>query len=602
MEAVDCVSAGAPWGAVAGVVPTGLPRTSAPRSFRRRYTTSSSQQTVPTDIEQPWSTDDVNSASSVTAASSGGTALRGGEEVEGPSPRGLEESRPGGGALGESCGEAAADVAGRERAKENCSAANRGGLLEQQEGKGQSTQRTPFTVRPSKQQQPSSPSLGARRFAAGRGSSLGAGRSGSSLRSRMSMAPPLGTSLDDRSVSNAPSRPGSAEPCARPPPPALRRRSGSSTSSSPKQAMSPPCSPPPLHRPSRAGAPSSDVQVGGGGRATPAPPSEPAAPASRFSGWTWATRQDFQLRDLRAVSYLGRGHFGSVQSVVLEREGREPELFALKSMKKDAFKRKGEEKYAFWERDTMRAVNHPFHIQIVSTFKSATRLYMLLEYAPHGELSQRIVRRAGLAKREDSRFYAANVLLALKYLHERGIIHRDVKPANLLLDARGFVKMCDFGFARELPLGERTLSIAGTYSYLSPEQCANGAYDHGVDIWSWGITIYEMLFGVTPFEAPRDELFKKQTMLNIQEQPLIFPADFADRNARDLLGKVLHRNAAERMGACSGCFEPILAHPWFKEVDWDALEKQEIQPPPPCLPSSRPSDLMQGEEQELFRV
>ena len=76
-------------------------------------------------------------------------------------------------------------------------------------------------------------------------------------------------------------------------------------------------------------------------------------------------------------------------------------------------------------------------------------------------------------------------------------MHRDLKPANLLVDAKGYLKLCDFGFARIMPIGEKTRSLAGTYAYLHPAQCRDEPYDHSVDLWAFGITVFEMMYGVS---------------------------------------------------------------------------------------------------------
>lgn len=123
-----------------------------------------------------------------------------------------------------------------------------------------------------------------------------------------------------------------------------------------------------------------------------------------------------------------------------------------------------------------------------------------MEYAPNCDLTSHIQPGVGLEDIRLPRFYAANIILALKYMHERQLVHRDIKPGNLLVDTHHRLKVCDYGFARVLPHGERTHSIAGTLPYNSPEQFLGEGYDHSVDLWALGVTVYEMLFGALPFD------------------------------------------------------------------------------------------------------
>lgn len=192
-----------------------------------------------------------------------------------------------------------------------------------------------------------------------------------------------------------------------------------------------------------------------------------------------------------------------------------PEKFALKVLDRSKFESKREEGYVFNERNMMLEIDHHFHVKLINTFKSPLRLYLLMEYVPGDTLASRIERGNGLPE-PVACFYAANFVIALHYLHQvcpishlpfafillttclqRGIMHRDVKPSNTLIGSDGYLRLCDYGFSRQLPLGETTRTIAGTYAYLHPAQCRDEEYDHSVDLWAMGVSVYEMLYGVS---------------------------------------------------------------------------------------------------------
>mmetsp|Transcript_49837 Transcript_49837/g.63843 ORF Transcript_49837/g.63843 Transcript_49837/m.63843 type:complete len:373 (-) Transcript_49837:72-1190(-) len=313
-----------------------------------------------------------------------------------------------------------------------------------------------------------------------------------------------------------------------------------------------------------------------------------------FKGWSYASRPDIRLGELVAVDFLGKGHFGEVKCVAW-RPNKGPEtkgLYALKILERDRFENKmvasgrSEEYYIFNEREIMIEVNSSFHIKLINTYKSSKNLYILMEYAPGRNLKDQIERGKGLTDSSQQgalnrvKFYAANLVLAMQHLHRRQITHRDLKPGNILIDNQGYLKVCDYGFSRWLPIGGKTRSIAGTYNYLTPEQCLDDDYDHNVDIWCLGITVYNMSYGVTPFEAPEGAAdWQKITMNNIQNKPLSFI-----ESTRDLPmpGKLFVKSILSREPKRFGYdlnYEAIKTHVWFNGVDFDALENRSLKSP-----------------------
>ena len=267
---------------------------------------------------------------------------------------------------------------------------------------------------------------------------------------------------------------------------------------------------------------------------------------------------------------------------------------------------RSEEYYIFNEREIMIEIDSPFHIKLLNTYKSAKNLYILMEYAPGRNLKDQVDRQHGLSDdylsdtpsraldgsqpsgpgadpRPISRvkFYAANLVLALKHLHCRQIVHRDIKPSNLLIDEQGYLKVCDYGFARWLPADGRTRSIAGTYNYLTPEQCLDDDYGHEVDLWCLGITVYNMTYGCTPFEAAEGTAdWQKVTMDNIQHKKIRF---LDNRKELPMAGKLfikslLEKRYEDRFGIDLN-YDTICAHAWFQGIDFEALERRQVKAP-----------------------
>ena len=152
-------------------------------------------------------------------------------------------------------------------------------------------------------------------------------------------------------------------------------------------------------------------------------------------------------------------------------EGTE-EVFALKSMLREDIKAQRSEQSVLDEKDLMAEVAHPFIVNLVNTYKSSKRLYMLMECVQGGELYSRIhTNAAGALDPATVEFYAANVAVALNHLHAKDIVYRDLKPENILVDGTGYLKVCDFGFAVRLPLGQKTYTLVRPRCVQDPLAC-----------------------------------------------------------------------------------------------------------------------------------
>ncbi|TFK25075.1 AGC/PKA protein kinase [Coprinopsis marcescibilis] len=285
-------------------------------------------------------------------------------------------------------------------------------------------------------------------------------------------------------------------------------------------------------------------------------------------------RSGLSLSDFDVRGTLGTGTFGKVLLVrhktAHDAHGAQSH-FAMKVLRKNVIVQLRQVEHVNAERYILSRVNHPFIVDLFATFQDSLNVYMLMSYVPGGELFTHL-RRAQRFTPDVTRFYLATIILALKYLHSFNIIYRDLKPENLLLDSRGYLRLTDFGFAKIVD--DRTWTLCGTPEYLAPEIIQSDGHGKAADWWACGVLCYEMLVGYPPFfdESPYG-IYEK--ILNGQIQ---WPRHI-DRLSRDLIKAFLNPDRTKRLGNMQGGPQDILDHPWFRGVDWDALERREINAP-----------------------
>jgi len=237
------------------------------------------------------------------------------------------------------------------------------------------------------------------------------------------------------------------------------------------------------------------------------------------------TKKKFQVGET-----LGTGTFGRVRMVTYNY--KKPMYYALKMLKKSEIIRLKQVEHIKSEKSILSQINHPFIVVLYASFQDENSLFMLMEYIIGGELFSQL-RKVGRFSNDTSRFYAAEIVLALEYLHSKNIVYRDLKPENLLIDKDGHMKITDFGFAKVVE--DRTWTLCGTPEYLAPEIIQSKGHGKAVDWWALGILIYEMLAGYPPFydENPFG-IYQKILAGKIE-----FPRHF-DPNAKDLVKKTTH--------------------------------------------------------------
>jgi len=202
-----------------------------------------------------------------------------------------------------------------------------------------------------------------------------------------------------------------------------------------------------------------------------------------------------------------------------------------------------------------------------------------MKFVKGGELFRHLVEVRKFPE-PTAKFFAAQVALALAHLHSKKIIYRDLKPENVLLGEDGYLLVADFGLAKFVQDGELANSFCGTAEYLAPEMLIGNGHDYSVDWWALGILIYEMVVGIPPFFHKN----KHRMYFLIRESPVNFPDPVRHKitvsaDCQDLICKLLDKNRKTRLGAGADGIDEILKHPWFADLDMDALTAKKMQSP-----------------------
>jgi RAC serine/threonine-protein kinase len=272
--------------------------------------------------------------------------------------------------------------------------------------------------------------------------------------------------------------------------------------------------------------------------------------------------------DFRKVKVVGKGAFGKV---FLVKKKDTSQVFAMKVLNKKDIKERDEIEHTLAEKSVLSKVKHPFLANLHFSFQSETSLYFIMDFINGGEVFHHLSNE-GCFSEERSKFYTAEILLGLEYLHKNGVVYRDLKPENLLLNYQGHVVITDFGLSKEgLVSNEATTkTFCGTPEYLAPEIIKGEKYTKAVDWWSLGTLLYEMMNGLPPYYVDGNEELMYEKILYA---PLQMPDTFSDE-VKDFISKLLERNPEQRLQ------DPAIMkqHPFFSSINWDKLYAKEIQP------------------------
>ncbi|ETV84660.1 AGC protein kinase [Aphanomyces astaci] len=321
------------------------------------------------------------------------------------------------------------------------------------------------------------------------------------------------------------------------------------------------------------------------------------------------------LSDLVHIGVLGEGSFGRVSMVQAFVDAHEY-LLALKCVSKSHVLECHQQEHIMRERSILKDLPyHPFIVQLHATYQDQNYLYMLMELVQGGELFGLL--HTNIFDRplveEDIKFFAANVYLALEHMHKRDIAYRDLKPENLLFSENGYLKVVDMGFAKKIPFSitdehgrvevhARSYTLCGTQEYLAPEFVLNTGHDLAVDYWAFGILIYEMFLGYTPFETPDGDiakLFKNIAFVRTGANCVQFPHESTVDYpiACSFIEGLLHGDPTKRLGMGQNGSHEIRNHPWFEGLDWDKLRDQELSVPYlPQLNGRYDTSLFEGDQ------
>jgi len=306
---------------------------------------------------------------------------------------------------------------------------------------------------------------------------------------------------------------------------------------------------------------------------------------------------DFEMRKI-----IGRGAFGEVRVC---REKRTGKVYAIKSMKKTEMLKKNQVDHVKAERDVLALADNPWVVKLQYSFQDTTNLYLVMEYLQGGDLMTHLMKHDILTE-EVTRFYVAEVALAIWFVHQLNYVHRDLKPDNILLDRLGHVKLSDFGLCKGVDTAPapyleqyqseakraagstenldgsanakqksdtwkartRTMmySTVGTPDYIAPEVFAQSGYGPECDWWSLGVIMYECLVGYPPFYA-EDPMDTCRKIVN-WKRTLKFPEEARlSVKAKDLMERLIC-DSKHRLG-----FEQLKAHPFFNGIDWENIRR-----------------------------
>jgi len=290
------------------------------------------------------------------------------------------------------------------------------------------------------------------------------------------------------------------------------------------------------------------------------------------------------VEDFDLLTVIGQGSFGKV---VQARHRETGNIYAMKILEKKNIVDRGEMQHTQSEKNILQKIRHPFIMNLHYAFQTTDKLYLVMDFINGGELFYHLQNERKFST-ERARFYAAEIVLGLEHLHKQGIIYRDLKPENLLLDSDGHICITDFGLSKEgmAKPGDRTNTFCGTPEYLAPEVLLGEDYGKAVDWWSLGTLVYEMLTGLPPFY---DEDVQK--MYNLKMTADLEIPEYVDDDAADLIRRLLKRDATKRMADS----EEIKKHPFFKGIDWELLFTKNVTPPyKPPVKDKESTDCIDG--------
>uniref|UniRef100_A0A668AS75 Ribosomal protein S6 kinase n=1 Tax=Myripristis murdjan TaxID=586833 RepID=A0A668AS75_9TELE len=287
------------------------------------------------------------------------------------------------------------------------------------------------------------------------------------------------------------------------------------------------------------------------------------------------------IENFELLKVLGTGAYGKV-FLVRKVSGHDAgKLYAMKVLKKATIVQKAKTaEHTRTERQVLEHIRQsPFLVTLHYAFQTDTKLHLILDYVNGGELFTHLVQRVRF-KEQEVALYSGEIVLALEHLHKLGIVYRDLKLENILLDSNGHVVLTDFGLSKEFDQVERAFSVCGTIEYMAPEIVEGGesGHDKAVDWWSLGVLMYELLTGGSPFTVDGDENSHTDIAKRISKKDPPFPKDMGPL-AKDLIQRLLIKDPKKRLGSGPNGAENVKKHPFYQKINWEDLAAKKVPAP-----------------------
>lgn len=298
-----------------------------------------------------------------------------------------------------------------------------------------------------------------------------------------------------------------------------------------------------------------------------------------------------RLKDLVPVVYqegrfqgdpvtLGVGGFGRVDLMTTVNHGK---YYAMKRVSKKHIVAKRQEEHMLFEKKILKATQCDFIVRLHAAFKDTRYIYMVMEFCGGGEIWTKL-KEVGRFDEPITVFCTACVVEAYAYLHKKNIMYRDLKPENLMLDVKGYAKLVDFGFAKELVRGEKTYSFVGTPEYMAPEIIKNQGHDFAVDFWSLGILIFELLVGSPPFSSTEPQKIYAKILDGVLKYP-----PYLSEASKSIISKLCRPRPGQRLGNTKNGIKDVRHHRWFSSMNWHKLRMCQLDAPTVRLIRKGPS-------------
>ncbi|QQP48942.1 G protein-coupled receptor kinase, partial [Caligus rogercresseyi] len=299
----------------------------------------------------------------------------------------------------------------------------------------------------------------------------------------------------------------------------------------------------------------------------------------RYLQWISLERANVTYKTFRMYRVLGKGGFGEVCACQSRATGK---LYACKKLEKKRIKKRNGEGMVLSEKLILQNINSRFVVSLAYAFETKEALCLVLKIMTGGDLKFHIYNMGGEPgfSEERSKFYAAEILLGLDHLHSNGIVYRDCKPENILLDDAGHVRISDLGLALRIPEGETVRGRVGTVGYMAPEVIENTKYSFSPDYFSLGVLIYEMICGKGPFRARKEKVKKEEVDRRTREMEEPYSKKFSE-GAKSLCKALLAKKVSDRLGCSSGRHgaKDVMSASWFSDMNWRRMEATKDRPP-----------------------